>query len=108
MTSTLASVAMAGLEVIRMAGFALTIEGNVGLPSLDIPSVCGQESRKTLKFLQAYNWPANIHELQNVIKRAVILYEERCFRQRGPPYDLTCSAVTHEGSCLKETGSAIP
>ncbi len=61
MTSTLASVAMAGLEVIRIAGFALTIEGNVGLPSLDLPSDCGQESRKTLEFLQAYkayNWPA--------------------------------------------------
>jgi DNA-binding NtrC family response regulator len=48
-----------------MAGFALTIEGNVELPSL--------KSRKALKFLQAYNWPANIHEWQNVITRAVIL-----------------------------------
>jgi hypothetical protein len=25
-----------------MAGFALTIEGNVGLPSLDVPSDCGR------------------------------------------------------------------
>jgi formate hydrogenlyase transcriptional activator len=29
--------------------------------------------RKTLTLLQAYNWPGNIRELQNVIERAVIL-----------------------------------
>ena len=29
--------------------------------------------RKTLKLLQAYDWPGNIRELQNVIERAVIL-----------------------------------
>jgi DNA-binding NtrC family response regulator len=29
--------------------------------------------RKTLKLLQAYHWPGNIRELQNVIERAVIL-----------------------------------
>jgi formate hydrogenlyase transcriptional activator len=29
--------------------------------------------RKTLELLQAYNWPGNIRELQNVIERAVIL-----------------------------------
>jgi len=30
-------------------------------------------SRKTLDLLQAYDWPGNIRELQNVIERAVIL-----------------------------------
>jgi formate hydrogenlyase transcriptional activator len=29
--------------------------------------------RKTLKLLQAYDWPGNIRELQNVIERSVIL-----------------------------------
>jgi DNA-binding NtrC family response regulator len=29
--------------------------------------------RKTLQLLQAYDWPGNIRELQNVIERAVIL-----------------------------------
>ena len=29
--------------------------------------------RKTLELLQAYDWPGNIRELQNVIERAVIL-----------------------------------
>ena len=60
------------LQVNRSEGAHVRL-GSLGLPSLDIPSDCGQESRKTLKFLQVYNWPANIHELQNVIKRAVIL-----------------------------------
>src|SRR5271170_2346926 len=35
--------------------------------------------KKSLKLLQAYNWPGNIRELQNVIERAVILCEgETC------------------------------
>src|SRR6202041_2218547 len=29
--------------------------------------------KKTLERLQAYNWPGNIRELQNVIERSVIL-----------------------------------
>jgi formate hydrogenlyase transcriptional activator len=32
--------------------------------------------RKTLELLQAYDWPGNIRELQNVIERAVILCDE--------------------------------
>jgi formate hydrogenlyase transcriptional activator len=32
--------------------------------------------RKTLRLLQAYDWPGNIRELQNVIERAVILCDE--------------------------------
>jgi formate hydrogenlyase transcriptional activator len=35
--------------------------------------------KSTLKALQAYNWPGNIRELQNVIERAVILCEDRTF-----------------------------
>ena len=31
--------------------------------------------KKTLSLLQAYDWPGNIRELQNVIERAVILCE---------------------------------
>jgi formate hydrogenlyase transcriptional activator len=33
-------------------------------------------NRKTLEMLQAYDWPGNIRELQNVIERAVILCDQ--------------------------------
>src|SRR5262249_33530241 len=36
-------------------------------------------SRKTLDLFQAYTWPGNIRELQNVIERAVILCETDTF-----------------------------
>jgi formate hydrogenlyase transcriptional activator len=36
-------------------------------------------NKKTLELLQAYDWPGNIRELQNVIERAVILCEEDTF-----------------------------
>src|SRR2546428_9693926 len=35
--------------------------------------------RKTMKLLQAYDWPGNIRELQNVIERAIVLCEGDTF-----------------------------
>jgi len=35
--------------------------------------------RKTLDWLQAYDWPGNIRELQNVVERAVILCDRETF-----------------------------
>ena len=35
--------------------------------------------KRTLDLLQAYDWPGNVRELQNVIERAVILYDGRAF-----------------------------
>ena len=34
---------------------------------------------KTMKLLQAYDWPGNIRELQNVIERAIVLCEGDTF-----------------------------
>src|ERR1700745_2655512 len=39
----------------------------------------GTIDKKTLGLLQAYDWPGNIRELQNVIERAVILCEGETF-----------------------------
>src|SRR6202044_741597 len=36
-------------------------------------------SRATLDLFQAYDWPGNIRELQNVVERAVILSDEDTF-----------------------------
>jgi PAS domain S-box-containing protein len=36
-------------------------------------------NKKTLELFQAYDWPGNIRELQNVIERAVILCDEDTF-----------------------------
>jgi formate hydrogenlyase transcriptional activator len=49
-------------------------------------------NKQTLELFQAYDWPGNIRELQNVIERAVILcasdtfaVEERWLKREAPP-----------------------
>ncbi len=48
-------------------------------------------SKKTLDLLQAYDWPGNIRELQNIVERAVLLCENDVFvideawLKRDPP-----------------------
>ena len=39
----------------------------------------GTYRKKTLELFQAYDWPGNIRELQNVIERAVVLCESETF-----------------------------
>jgi formate hydrogenlyase transcriptional activator len=41
-------------------------------------------NKRTLELLQAYDWPGNIRELQNVIERAVILCESDTFAVEEP------------------------
>ena len=35
--------------------------------------------KETLELFQAYDWPGNIRELQNVIQRAIVLCESETF-----------------------------
>jgi formate hydrogenlyase transcriptional activator len=65
-------------------------------------------SKKTLELLQAYSWPGNIRELQNVVERAVIVSESETLvvderwlarsdvarRVTNPPLDV--DLVAHE------------
>jgi formate hydrogenlyase transcriptional activator len=62
--------------------------------------------RQTLELFQAYNWPGNIRELQNVVERAVLLcdsdvfvVEESWFRRDAPATPASNSAL---GSSLED------
>jgi formate hydrogenlyase transcriptional activator len=67
----------------------------------------------TLKMLQAYDWPGNIRELQNVIERAVILSEGDVFsvdegwirrmssQQSRPVFPLASSLADHEREMIE-------
>jgi formate hydrogenlyase transcriptional activator len=70
-------------------------------------------NKRTLDLLQAYDWPGNIRELQNVIERAVILCESDTFAveehwlQRkalpwsGPAVPLVVARAEHERTLIE-------
>jgi DNA-binding NtrC family response regulator len=70
-------------------------------------------TKKTLELLQAYPWPGNIRELQNVIERSVILCETETFSideswlsRETPPtgpasQPLSAQLVTHEKDMIE-------
>jgi formate hydrogenlyase transcriptional activator len=80
-------------------------------------------NRKTLDLLQAYDWPGNIRELQNVIERAVILcdretlsIDESCMQretlgtlQRSTPLSqaLTNTEKAMIEAALEDTGGRV-
>lgn len=80
-------------------------------------------SKKTLELFQAYDWPGNIRELQNVIERAVVLCEGETFTvdetwlkrespsSSGPTVPLAANLAEREKemieSALRETGGLI-
>ena len=59
-------------------------------------------NKQTLQLLESYDWPGNVRELQNVIERAVVLYEDGTFaidaswlkRRSSPASTLASRAVT--------------
>jgi formate hydrogenlyase transcriptional activator len=56
--------------------------------------------RKTLDLLQAYDWPGNIRELQNVIERAVILCD-------GTTFTIDECSLQHETLAPLQTPTAL-
>jgi formate hydrogenlyase transcriptional activator len=70
-------------------------------------------SKQTLDLFQAYDWPGNIRELQNVIERAVILCESDTFAveerwlkreeplQAGPAVSLVAARPEHERALIE-------
>jgi formate hydrogenlyase transcriptional activator len=68
--------------------------------------------KRTLKLLQAYEWPGNIRELQNVIERAVILTDSDRFAVdetwlRQERSEVSRPAVALTGALLKQEKGMI-
>ena len=45
-------------------------------------------SPEALKLLNEYNWPGNIRELENVIKRALVLAKDKIIKQEYLPHEI--------------------
>jgi formate hydrogenlyase transcriptional activator len=63
----------------RVDDIPLLVEYFVGRYAKETGRNISQIAKHTLQQLQAYNWPGNIRELQNVVERAVILGETETF-----------------------------
>jgi PAS domain S-box-containing protein len=53
--------------------------------------------KRSLELLQAYSWPGNIRELQNVIERSVVLCETQIFSVDQCWFSLASSSLEEEG-----------
>jgi formate hydrogenlyase transcriptional activator len=70
--------------------------------------------KKTLTLFQAYGWPGNIRELQNVIERAVILndgdilsVDDTWLKQERQPPHVACPTVPLGGALLSQEKEMI-
>src|SRR5262245_30002247 len=63
----------------RAEDIPLLVEYFVGRFAKSAGKNIGRIGKRTLEQLQAYHWPGNIRELQNVVERAVILSETDTF-----------------------------
>src|SRR2546425_12051134 len=69
-------------------------------------------SKKALDLLQAYHWPGNIRELQNVIERAVILTDGDTFSVddtwlKQEPHQVASPMVALNGALLRQEKEMI-
>ena len=61
--------------------------------------------KRTLEMFQAYAWPGNIRELQNVIERAVILCDGQAFTVDGSWLQYECPRPSHADNGLARLGA---
>jgi PAS domain S-box-containing protein len=61
--------------------------------------------KRTLELFQAYDWPGNIRELQNVIERAVILCDSETFLVDKSWLQPESPETTHSGNGLARLGA---
>jgi formate hydrogenlyase transcriptional activator len=83
----------------RVDDIPLLVEYLTGRYANKIGKKIGSIKKKTLELFQAYDWPGNIRELQNVVERAVILCDgdtliiDESWLQRESPQ----LGITHKG-----------
>jgi formate hydrogenlyase transcriptional activator len=74
-------------------------------------------NKRTMELFQAYDWPGNIRELQNVIERAVVLCDSETFsvdetwlkrdgQRSGPAVSLVAALVENEKELIENALAA--
>jgi chemotaxis protein methyltransferase CheR len=74
---------------LLVSSFVKTISQRLGKKVTGIP-------QKTMDALQAYSWPGNIRELQNVLERAIILSPDGRLRLTEPLVSIHASAEKND------------
>jgi formate hydrogenlyase transcriptional activator len=87
----------------RVADIPLLVEYFIARFGKKVGKTFKSIDKKTLKILQAYGWPGNIRELQNVIERAVILSDSNIFAVDEAWLKREPSEVPHQSAALNGT-----
>jgi PAS domain S-box-containing protein len=70
----------------------------------DIKSI----NKESVSYLQEYNWPGNIRELENIIERAINMCEGSIITEKDLPIYLTNISTSNEGLINLVNGELLP
>lgn len=65
-------------------------------------------NKKSITYLQEYNWPGNIRELENIIERAINMCEGFVITERDLPIYVTNISSSNEGLINLVNGELLP
>lgn len=92
----------------RKEDINLLIEHFINKLSITLNKKITHIDKEAIQYLQSYNWPGNIRELQNIIERAINLCDNSSITLKDLPIYITNTKPSSEGLINLVNGDILP